>query len=177
MKVELVTYTPNIENVPMESSEHATFTFAIEGVSRALTHQLVRYGITLYGQESQRYVKTDGFDYVIPESIKNHEKTWDENGKTDVEKWYRNAMEGLSEFYTELIEAGIPEEDASYILPNATCTNIVFTMNVRALRHLFCLKVYSRVRWEIREMANLMLEKVREVAPMLFEEISVRDNE
>lgn len=149
-------------------AEHVSFTFAIEGVSRALTHQLVRHRMASYSQQSQRYVKMGGFDYVIPESIKNHEKTWDEDGKTDIEKWYRNTMEGLSEFYAELIEAGIPEEDARYILPNACTTNIVVTMNARELRHFFRLRCCTRAQWEIRELANEMLRLVKEVAPMLF---------
>lgn len=148
--------------------EHATFTFSIEGVSRALTHQLVRHRLASFSQQSQRYVNMNGFEYVIPDSIKNHEKTWDENGKTDVEKWYRNTMESLSEFYAMLIEAGIPEEDARYILPNACCTNIVVTMNARELRHFFRLRCCSRAQWEIRELANRMLELVKEVAPTIF---------
>lgn len=150
-------------------TEHASFTFAVSGVSRVLTHQLVRHRIGIaYSQQSQRYVNMDEFDYVIPESIKNHEKTWDENGKTDVEKWYRNAMEGLSEFYAELIEAGIPEEDARYILPNACTTNIVVTVNVRELRHMAEERMCERAQWEIRELVTEMVRLATEVAPILM---------
>ena len=148
--------------------EHASFTFAISGVSRALTHQLVRHRIASFSQQSQRYVNMNGFEYVIPDSIKNHEITWDEEGKTDVARWYTNVMEGLSGFYATLIEAGIPEEDARYILPNACCTNIIVTMNARELRHFFRLRCCERAQWEIREMANLMLDQVKKVAPIIF---------
>ena len=150
-------------------AEHASFTFAISGVSRALTHQLVRHRIASFSQQSQRYVNMDGFEYVIPESIRNHEKTWGEDGKVDVAKWYTNVMEGLSEFYHCLLSYGIPEEDARYILPNACCTNIVVTMNARELRHFFALRCCTRAQWEIREMADKMLELCKEVAPRLFE--------
>lgn len=150
--------------------EHWSATFAISGVSRALTHQLVRHRLASYSQQSQRYVNMDWFEYVIPKSIENHEKTWDEEGKTDVAKWYTNVMEGLSVFYAKLIEAGIPEEDARYILPNACTTNIVVTMNARELRHFFRLRCCSRAQWEIRELANRMLELCKEVAPVLFED-------
>ena len=149
-------------------AEHASFTFAVEGVSRALTHQLVRHRIASFSQQSQRYVNMENFEYVMPKSIRNHEITWDEEGKTDVARWYMNVMEGLSGFYATLIEAGIPEEDARYILPNACCTNIVVSMNARELRHFFRLRCCERAQWEIRELADKMLELVKEVAPIIF---------
>jgi thymidylate synthase (FAD) len=149
--------------------EHWSATFAISGVSRALTHQLVRHRMASFSQQSQRYVNMGNFEYVIPESIRNHEITWDEEGKTDVARWYTNVMEGLSGFYATLIEAGIPEEDARYILPNACTTNIVVTMNARELRHFFRLRCCTRAQWEIRELANRMLELCKEVAPVIFE--------
>ena len=154
--------------------EHAVFTFAIEGISRACSHQLVRHRMASYSQQSQRYVNMDGFDYVVPESIKNHEKTWDERGKTDLEKWFTNAMEGLSEFYKNLVSEGIPEEDARYILPNACKTNIVVTMNARELRHFFSLRCCERAQWEIKQVAEMMLALVREVAPTLFKDAGSR---
>lgn len=149
--------------------EHASFTFAIEGISRACSHQLVRHRMASYSQQSQRYVKMDGFEYVTPESIKNHEKTWDETGKTDMEKWFTNAMESLSEFYQHMVSDGIPEEDARYILPNACNTNLVMTMNARSLLNFFAHRCCVRSQWEIRELANEMLRLVKEVAPVIFE--------
>ena len=151
-------------------AEHATFTFSIEGISRACSHQLVRHRMASYSQQSQRYVKMENFEYVTPDSIKNHEITWDEEGKTDVARWYTNVMEGLSGFYATLIEAGIPEEDARYILPNACCTNIVVTMNGRELRHFFRLRCCTRAQAEIRELADEMLRLVSIHAPILFED-------
>lgn len=153
-------------------AEHAVFTFAIEGISRACSHQLVRHRMASYSQQSQRYVKMDGFEYVIPESIKNSETIWRNEYVCDeisTLEWYEKLMSELSEQYDLLVKAGIPEEDARYILPNACCTNIVVSMNGRELRHFFKLRCCERAQWEIRELANLMLEKVKEVAPILFD--------
>lgn len=155
-------------------AEHMTFTFAIEGISRACSHQLVRHRVASYSQQSQRYVKMDGFDYVVPESIKNHEKTWDEDGKTDVAKWFANAMEGLSEIYARLVSEGIPDEDARYVLPNACKTNIVVTMNARSLMNFFKYRLCNRAQWEIKQVAEMMLALVKEVAPSIFENAGAR---
>lgn len=142
--------------------EHAVFTFEVKVVSRALTHQLIRHRIASYSQQSQRYVNMDGFDYVIPHSIENHPQfhrdVWEEH------------MESISEMYRELLDGGIPEEDARYILPNACCTNIVITMNARELRHFFATRCCERAQWEIRELANKMLKICREVSPTIFED-------
>lgn len=153
-------------------AEHANFTFSIEGISRACSHQLVRHRLASYSQQSQRYVKMDDFDYVIPESIKDSDKRiW----MTSWEDWilmfkaYNSLMYEIQKTYEMMIDAGIPEEDARYILPNACTTNIVVTMNARELRHFFRLRCCTRAQWEIRELANKMLELVKEVAPILFE--------
>lgn len=154
-------------------AEHATFTFAIEGISRACSHQLVRHRMASYSQQSQRYVKMDGFDYVVPESIKNSETIWKNEYVCDeisTLEWYEKLMSELSEQYSQLVKVGIPEEDARYILPNACTTNIVVSMNGRELMHFFSLRCCTRAQWEIRELANLMLEQVKDVAPVLFED-------
>ena len=125
--------------------EHASYTFAVDGVSRALTHQLVRHRIASFNQQSQRYVKfTDGLATVKPESVAANEET--------------NA----------LLAAGVPAEDARYLLPNAAETKIVITMNVRELLHFFSLRCCNRAQWEIREMAHRMLELARPTAPFIF---------
>lgn len=146
--------------------EHAVYTFEIKGVSRALTHQLVRHRIASYSQQSQRYVNMDGFEYVIPHSMENHphfhRDVWEEH------------MESISEMYRELLDGGIPEEDARYILPNACTTNIIVTMNARELRHFFALRCCERAQWEIRELANKMLEICKEVSPTIFENAGPR---
>lgn len=140
--------------------EHAVFTFSIEGVSRSLTHQLVRHRIASFSQQSQRYVKMDnpGWDIIIPESVK-------EKGNMDKIYSYISTMESLAK---ELREAGVPEEDIRYFYPNGLKTNIVVTMNARELLHFFSLRCCNRAQWEIRALANSMLAICREVCPEIF---------
>ena len=156
-------------------AEHASFTFAVSGVSRALTHQLVRHRIASYSQQSQRYVKMKDFEYITPPSIKdNTDLLWkgsilDGLNNSTVAWEYELLMDKIYRMYSRLIEVGIPEEDARYVLPNACTTNIIVTMNARELRHFFALRCCERAQWEIRELANKMLELVEPVAPKLFE--------
>jgi len=140
--------------------EHANFTFSISGVSRSLTHQLVRHRIASYSQQSQRYVKYDNIDFVIPNSIKNNKKT---HGK------FVNYIKLASKIYRELVEMGVKSEDARFILPNATCTAITVTMNARELLHFFKLRTCTKAQWEIREMAEKMLIEVKKISPIIFE--------
>lgn len=153
--------------------EHASFTFAISGVSRALTHQLVRHRLASFSQLSQRYVNMDGFEYVTPVSIRDSEMECDTRIIADPDysalcNVYDELMYEIADIYEKFVKAGIPEEDARYILPNACCTNIVVTMNARELMHFFAYRVCNRAQWEIRELANRMLELVKEVAPTIF---------
>jgi len=138
--------------------EHVSFTFGVEGVSRALTHQLVRHRIASFSQKSQRYVKHSEFEYVVPNSIK----------KSKLLKKYEELMNQISKIYSEFIEAEIPNEDARYILPNACETKIMVTMNARELLHFFKLRCCNRAQWEIREMAEKMLDECIKVAPAIF---------
>lgn len=140
-------------------AEHITFTFAIEGISRACSHQLVRHRMASYSQQSQRYVKMDGFEYVKPPSIPD-DKLF--NGE-DNARIFANIMYELECTYKSMIEAGIPEEDARYILPNACCTNIVMTVNLRELIHIAELRLCTRAQWEIRELAEKMVECVENI--------------
>ncbi len=140
--------------------EHVTFTFAIEGVSRVLTHQLVRHRIASYSQQSQRYVKEHDFETILPLSIAAR--------PAEREK-FEKLMGEIRNLYTEWTEMGIPAEDARYILPNAAETKIVVTMNVRSLYNFFRLRCCTRAQWEIRALAEKMLAEVKEVAPVLFE--------
>lgn len=150
--------------------EHATFTFAIEGISRACSHQLVRHRMASYSQQSQRYVNMDGFDYVTPESLKGQIYM----GPDGIRETYADIMRDLNDIYQQMIEDGAPEEDARYILPNACTTNIVVTMNARELRHFFSLRCCERAQWEIKQLAEMMLALVKEVAPTLFEDAGPR---
>ena len=141
--------------------EHAYFTFSIEDVSRAMTHQLVRHRIASYTQQSQRYVTYDTLErYVIPSSIAS---------KLEAKKAFDDALEQISETYQRLLKMGIPKEDARFILPNAAKTNIIVTMNARELRHFFNLRCCARAQWEIREAAIEMLKQAKKAAPALFE--------
>ncbi|MEM2202244.1 MAG: FAD-dependent thymidylate synthase [Candidatus Bathyarchaeia archaeon] len=145
----------------MSVIEHASFTFSIEEVSRALTHQLVRHRIASYTQQSQRYVTYDTLKkYVTPPTIVQN---------SEAKKVFDETLECISATYKKLLEMGIPKEDARYILPNAAKTNIVVTMNARELRHFFNLRCCARSQWELREVATEMLRQVKRVAPSLFE--------
>ena len=141
--------------------EHAYFTFSIEEVSRALTHQLVRHRMASYIEQSQRYVKYGDFKhFVVPKTIAENE---------EAKKIYESALTQVSETYRKLMNLGVPKEDARFILPNATKTNIFVTMNARGLRHFFNLRCCARAQWEIREVAIDMLNQVKRVAPGLFQ--------
>ena len=140
--------------------EHASYTFAVDGVSRALTHQLVRHRLASFNQQSQRYVKfTDGVDVVVPDTVKATPET---------EAVFDEAIEACVSAYKKLLDAGVPAEDARYLLPNAAESKIVVTMNVRELLHFFNLRCCNRAQWEIREMAHRMLELARPTAPFVF---------
>ena len=139
--------------------EHVSFTFAIEGVSRTLTHQLVRHRIASYSQKSQRYVSENNFEYIIPPSIARD---------SQAKEKFENLMCTIRQAYNELVNMNIPKEDARYVLPNATETKIIVTMNARSLFNFFSLRCCTHAQWEIRQLANLMLAEVQKVAPILF---------
>ncbi|MEM3421457.1 MAG: FAD-dependent thymidylate synthase [Candidatus Hadarchaeum sp.] len=139
--------------------EHASFTFSVEGVSRACTHELVRHRIASYSQQSQRAVKLEK-NYIVPPTISKDR---------EAEKIFIAAMDAAWRDYLSLIERGIPVEDARYLLPNAAAANIVVTMNARALMNFFKLRCCTHAQWEIRELAYEMLKLVKKVAPKIFE--------
>ncbi len=140
--------------------EHAHFTFSIKGISRACTHQLVRHRIASYSQQSQRHVDLRGAGFVIPESVRKSGEAFEV---------FNAAMRSAAEAYSKLLELGIPQEDARFVLPNATATNIVVTMNARELIHFFGLRCCLKAQWEIRALAEAMLKLVKGVAPTIFE--------
>ena len=142
--------------------EHFTMTFAVSGVSRALTHQLVRHRLASYSQQSQRYVNMEGFEYVIPKSI--------EEASDDVYNEYLSLMDAIDKTYQSFIERGIPEGDARYIIPNACCTNIIVTVNARELRLIAENRMCARAQEEIRQLVTEMVKQAKEVAPTLFED-------
>lgn len=136
--------------------EFAEFTFKISGVSRALTHQLVRHRLASFAQRSQRYCKENEFDYVIPKTLMN---------KPEVLDKYKAFMDNVNTFYTELVDAGIPAEDARYILPNACATEICVKMDLRELIHFCNERLCTCAQWEIRMLAQQMKKVVEEVSP------------
>lgn len=141
--------------------EHASFTFSVEDVSRAMTHQLVRHRIASYTQQSQRYVAYDTIEkYVTPPNIAHN---------AEAKKVFDETLERISDAYQKLLKMTIPKEDARFILPNAAKTNIMVTMNARELRHFFNLRCCARAQWEIREVATEMLKQAKKAAPALFE--------
>lgn len=140
--------------------EHVSFQFSIDGVSRSLSHQLVRHRIASYSQRSQRYVKETGFEYVTPPSI---------NRNPEALERFEKIMQTLQEEYQELLKA-VPAEDARYVLPNACTTSLMATFNARSLLNFFEHRTCMRAQWEIRQLAEKMLGLVKEVAPNLFAE-------
>ena len=147
--------------------EHATFTFLVEGISRACSHQLVRHRLASYSQQSQRYVSEEEFDYLIPPSIKED---------AELKVLFERTMEKIQKSYTyltdKLVQRGSStesaREDARFVLPNATETKIMVTMNARELLHFFRQRLCNRAQWEIRAMALAMLKLVKPVAPTIF---------
>lgn len=145
--------------------EHASFTFGIEGVSRALLAQITRHRLASFSVRSQRYVSESDFGYILPKSIETL-------GKASVKK-FKEQMEQMSEWYKEWQTAlgGKGEhsnEDARFVLPNAAETKMIVTMNARELMHFFQLRTCERAQWEIRDLSWEMLQLVLNVAPTLF---------
>jgi len=152
--------------------EHVVYTFGIEGISRACTHQLVRHRIASYSQQSQRYVSEQSqkhggvFDYIIPPSFKQAGR----------EEWFKEKMQEIQKYYDKaeeiLKKAGYigeaAHQDARFLLPNAAETKIIVTMNARELFHFFRKRACNRAQWEIRDMAKGMYKLVLPTAPSLF---------
>jgi thymidylate synthase (FAD) len=139
--------------------EHASATFEVSDISRACSHQLVRHRIASYSQESQRYVDLSDPQLVIPDEIAANEGA--------IQVWNRT-VEQLKASYQDLRRLGIRKEDARFVLPNATATRIVVTMNFREYLHFFRLRIAPEAQWEIRRMAMEMLRQLTSYAPTVF---------
>ena len=151
--------------------EQASFSFAIEGISRACSHQLVRYRVASFSQQSQRYVKFTHVPEAEPETIKpiggfSYPPSIAAN-RTLIAKFNR-AMDACAWAYADLIAHGVLPEDARYVLPNATATKLVMTMNARELRHFFSQRLCKRAQWEIRELAHEICAQCLNKEPLLF---------
>lgn len=146
--------------------EHVSFTFALSGVSRAMTHQLVRHRLASYSQQSQRYVDARHFSYVLPPAIARNARA---------KQRFEALLEEISLAYTEIKDlleqdgqADKSKEDARFVLPQAMASNIVLSMNCRSLLNFFELRCCNRAQWEIRQVANQMLAECRRVLPAIF---------
>ncbi len=163
--------------------EHVSFTFGVEGISRACSHQLVRHRIASYSQKSQRYVSEDSFEYVIPPEVEAIPEAKEEfiRQMEAIDEGYKRLANLLTEQHKKVfISEGVEEkeaekkakkkafEDARFLLPNACETKIVVTMNARSLMNFFRHRCCNRAQWEIKEVADQMLSLVLGVAPNLF---------
>ena len=126
--------------------EHIYFTFKIEGISRACSHQLVRHRHCSFTQRSQRYCSEEGFEFVTPDTMPTTVMQADMH---HIENWYNG--------YQRL---GVPNEDARYILPNACTTSLYLSCNLRELIHIANERLCTRAQWEIREMVREMCKLV-----------------
>jgi thymidylate synthase (FAD) len=139
--------------------EHAIASFRIKGVSRSLTHQLVRHRLCSFTQKSQRYINEHFFKYITPDSIKKNQEAME---------IFSEHMSKTREIYSKLRELGIKNEDARFVLPNATESEIVITTNFREWRHIIELRGNLHAQWEIRRMIIKITEKLKEYAPNVF---------
>ena len=165
MKAKLLSYTPSktiLEATQVYVEEvlpHLSYTFAVEGISRACSHQLIRHRLASYSQQSQRYVPVKDLvsQTVVPPSVtgKNFENFVGFIGQS-------------SRVYESLVESSVPREDARFVLPNAVETNLLLTMDGGALFHFFGLRCCSRAQWEVRLLADMMLKEARKVEPEIF---------
>src|SRR5690349_22556876 len=149
-----------IESGHGSTIEHIVFTFGITGVSRTLSHQLVRHraGVA-FDQQSQRYVTFKKADTLLPQTIAEADP--------DVRERYEEQIEGAMSLYGDMVGAGIPGEDARFVFPNATRTNLVMTTNLRALIHMSGLRLCTMAQWEIRRLFQLIRHEIFQVSPFL----------
>lgn len=184
MRVELIAFTPTASGVCCDAAaictasengyrslqhsmasghesvlEHAVFTFRVEDISRVTLAQLTRHRLASFSVQSQRYVKLEDPELVVPESIRTSAFAAEAE----------SSMRYMLNLYHRMVEAGIPAEDARYITPQAVPTSLIVTMNARELRHFFSLRCCNRAQWEIRKLANEMLKLCKKEAPILFE--------
>ncbi|MBR0161862.1 MAG: FAD-dependent thymidylate synthase [Oscillospiraceae bacterium] len=184
MKVELIAYTPTASGVCCDAAaictdsnngyrslqhslasghesvlEHAVFTFRVEGISRVTLAQFTRHRLASFSVQSQRYVKLEDPELIVPESIRSSAFAAEAE----------SSMRYMLNLYKRMVEAGIPAEDARYVTPQAVPTSLIVTLNARELRHFFSLRCCNRAQWEIRKLADEMLKLCKKEAPILFE--------
>ncbi len=155
-----------LESDPAHDSviEHIKYTWDVTTISRACSHQLVRHRIASYSQRSQRYVKEQGFEVVVPPSIQ---------GNFQAVAVFNDVMRKISESYNFLIELGIPKQDARFVLPNACATTLIVTFNARSMRNFLKLRLDKRAQWEIRQLGWDMYNSLPENHKFLYEKETV----
>ncbi|MEJ2296626.1 MAG: FAD-dependent thymidylate synthase [Candidatus Lokiarchaeota archaeon] len=146
--------------------EHATASFKISGISRALTHQLVRHRLCSFTQQSQRYVNEQNFNYIEPDDIINN---------PNAHNIYTNLMEHIRDQYSQLRDLGIKKEDARFILPNSIESEIIMTANFRELRHVLRLRGEKAAQWEIRRLAIEILKILKKEVPDVFQDMEIEE--
>lgn len=145
--------------------EHVTFSFALDEVSRVLTHQLVRHRVGIaYSQQSQRYTKLDATGFIIPETI----------AKSNLSMVVLVVLKNGLELYEALLFEGVPKEDARYVLPQAIETRLVMTVNARQLIHMYAINACFRSQWEFRDLMNALRREVKTVSPRLAKEMQIK---
>lgn len=157
--------------------EHAIYTWRVSGVSRALTHQLVRHRIASYSQRSQRYVNETEFEYVIPPTVMTApgtitiEDDYEGNEELTCKEFFETVMADLADAYIKLRDAGVPREDCRMVLPNACTSSVVVTMNPRSFRNFLKLRLDKKAQWEIRMLAYEMYKAIPEDHKFMYEDI------
>lgn len=149
--------------------EHAHATFKLSCVSRVLTHELVRHRLFSFAQRSQRYVKENEETYVTPDVLVNINQ--DDDRLQIAKQTFDTAMKNAWYAYKTLLECGLKPEDARFVLPNACTTEIIVSGNFREYRNFLKLRLSPRAQWEIRKAANIILDKLYEIAPSCFEDL------
>lgn len=146
--------------------EHINFTFAVDGVSRVLTHQLVRHRVGIaFSQQSQRYASVDDAEIVVPRSV---------GATPELAAEFLAVARAAMGLYRRMLELGIPNEDARFALPQAVATRLVMTVNLRELMHIYRLDACLRSQWEMRALVNAMKREIRRVSPRLAGELKIK---
>ncbi|TLX98646.1 MAG: FAD-dependent thymidylate synthase [Thaumarchaeota archaeon] len=167
-ELEAVKSVLRVKNVPFDSSQlldHIVYMFEIEDCSRVTTHQLVRHRVASYDQESQRFSSASREGFVTPPSVQSNESAM---------KVYDQALKAAYQAFENMIALGVPKEDARYVLPNAIKTKLVMTVTAKSLMHIVWQRTALQAQWEIREVANAMLNLAREATPELWTKIIER---
>ena len=155
----------NVDGHPEIMLDHVVYMFEIEDCSRVTTHQLVRHRVASYDQESQRFSAATKEGVVVPASIQSNEAA---------ATAYADALKTVYSAYEKITAAGVPKEDARYILPSGLKTKLVMTLSARSLMHMVWQRTALQAQWEIRELASMLRNLAQEATPELWVKIIER---